>query len=91
MSLLQAGKTVLLELRLRISDLPRMFCRKQVGHEQRPDLDLPGLRTDPYDGIARAVPVMTTIGKSPLRDRPLRYTGSQLSLSRSIRAGKAAR
>ena len=41
----------MLELRLRFSDLSGLFRGKQVGHEQRPHLDLPGLRTGAHDGV----------------------------------------
>jgi len=50
--LLPTGKTILLVLCLRLWDMPGMLCWKQMGHQQRPNLDMPGLRTYPYDGIA---------------------------------------
>jgi len=43
LSLLQKGISVLLVLRVRVCHLPGLLCRKQMGHLQWPDLDLPGL------------------------------------------------
>ena len=57
----------MLELRLRLPDLPGLLRGKQVGHEQRPHLDLPGLRTGAYDGVklmgAEALPAMFNQGR----------------------------
>jgi len=41
--LLSTPAAFLLELSLRVSDLSGLFCRKQVGHQQRSDLDMPRL------------------------------------------------
>jgi four helix bundle suffix protein len=49
--LLQKRNALLLELRLRLPDLSRLFRGKQVGHEQRSHLDMPGLRAGALDGV----------------------------------------
>jgi hypothetical protein len=46
--LLQGEPAVLLELPLRLPDLPDLHGREPLGHDlQQPDLDLPGLRYGP--------------------------------------------
>ena len=46
--LLHKGLPILLELSLRIRDLPGVHVREPLGHDlQQPQLDLPGLRRNP--------------------------------------------
>ncbi len=52
MQLLSEKTPLLLELSLRLSDLRHLFQGKQVGDDQRPHLDLSGLRQHPDDGVS---------------------------------------
>ena len=51
MPLLPEGTAVLLELPLWVPDLRPLPAGEQMGHDERSDLDLSGLRQDPDDGV----------------------------------------